>query len=272
MGKRVQTVLCSQDNQVTILFTNTTSFDVMEVVSATVQRGKDIEEISSELQKFSEYSQIAQRTEGFIIDNTPFGDFESIVFVQEKEDKTFSLIEVGFYDYSTSKNIVQVAYDFLDFDEVEKSIDDFMNYKFEDDKYLSIIRDDNNCFFVESKEKLEDKIVKLRSIYQKYSKQEIEDSDLIIHVDTKYDLKDTMSFLNTNDHQEETIATIDFEEGISVDIQYLDTGEKASLKTFIFLRNGEGDYVPLEGNFSSIQDCIDYFKNWTMQDLKDELN
>ena len=270
MGKRVQTVLCSQDNQVIILFTNTTSFDVMEVVSSTIQRCKDIEEISSELQKFTEHSEIAQRIEGFTLDDSPFGDFESIVFVQEKEDKNFSLIEIGFYDYSTSKNVVQAAYDFIDFDEVEKSTSNLINYNFED-KFLSIICIDKNYFFIESKEKLEQIIYKAIGIYQKYSKQQNENSDLIIHVDTKYDLKDTMSFLNTDDHSGETIATIDFEEGISVDIQYFDTGVKTSLKMFIFLRSGEGDYVPLEGNFSSIQDCIDYFKNWTMQDLKDEL-
>lgn len=94
---------------------------------------------------------------------------------------------------------------------------------------------------------------------------------LITHIDTPYDLKDTMSFLNTDDHQEETIATIDFEDGISVDIQYFDNGNKTTLKMFIFLRNGEGDYCPMEGDFSSIQECIDYFDEWTMQDLKDEL-
>lgn len=96
-------------------------------------------------------------------------------------------------------------------------------------------------------------------------------NDLITNIDTQFDLKDTMSFLNTDDHDEETIATIDIDGGISVDIQYFDDDNKAVLKMFIFLMNGDGDYCPMNGDFSSIQECIDYFEKWTMVDFKNEL-
>ncbi len=93
----------------------------------------------------------------------------------------------------------------------------------------------------------------------------------IVSIDTSFSLDDTMSFLNTDDHQEETICTIDLRDGISVDIQYFDVGTKASLKLFIFRADGTGDYVPMDGNFYSIQKCIEYIKSMTIQDLKKEL-
>lgn len=94
---------------------------------------------------------------------------------------------------------------------------------------------------------------------------------LIINIDTEYPLEDTMSFLNTNDNQDETVCSIDFEDGISIDLHYIDTGKNCSLKPFIFLRSGEGDYVPIEDNFYSIQEAENHYNQWTLEDLKSEL-
>lgn len=97
------------------------------------------------------------------------------------------------------------------------------------------------------------------------------EQEVVKTIDTEYSIQDTMSYLNTNDNQEETICTLDLNEGISIDIQYLDTGKKTSLKIFIFKADGTGDYVPMEGNFYSIQECIDYINSIETEDLKEEL-
>lgn len=96
--------------------------------------------------------------------------------------------------------------------------------------------------------------------------------EILRHIDTTYELKDTLSFLNTKEHHEETIATIDFENDISVDIQFTNNVNTPCLKMFIFLRSGEGDYCSIDGNFYSIQECVDYFKGWSIEDLNEELN
>jgi len=85
MGTRVNVVLNVGEQEV-VLFTNTTSFDVQEVVLEEITKeGATLESVLISLLSFKQYSPIADREEGFCLDVAPYGDSEFIIDVRYDE-------------------------------------------------------------------------------------------------------------------------------------------------------------------------------------------
>ncbi|WP_152633264.1 hypothetical protein [Aliarcobacter butzleri] len=94
-------------------------------------------------------------------------------------------------------------------------------------------------------------------------------SSLIINVDTEFSLDDTMSYLNTEDWQEEIIATINFIDDIIADIIYYDTGFETYLYIVLESNDGTSGATDIDGKFNNILDCINFFKDWDINKLNE---
>lgn len=121
MGTRVTTVLQYANKTKTddIFFSNTTSFNTIEVLDEkikelTLSHGS-LEDLREYLLDYKQYSNIANREEGFILDSDePFGDFEYILFVRESEDNTFTLSKMDYLSYMQVANLSQKTLNYLE--------------------------------------------------------------------------------------------------------------------------------------------------------------
>jgi len=87
MGTRVNVVLNVGEQEV-VLFTNTTSFDVQEVVLEAIKKeGATMESVLTSLLTFKEYSSVRKKDEFFCIDETPYRNSEFLIDVRYDKDK-----------------------------------------------------------------------------------------------------------------------------------------------------------------------------------------
>ena len=128
MGKRVQIILSSKaelgKREIYFLFVNTTSFDELEILNTAAKECKCYDDLKEYLLEFTQFSNIANRNEGFTIDDEPFGDYEYIVLVQENDNNEFTITKMYFFDYSVSKTQIEEKFNFFDEINIESLIAD----------------------------------------------------------------------------------------------------------------------------------------------------
>ena len=148
MGKRVQIILSSKaelgKREIYFLFVNTTSFDELEILNTAAKECKCYDDLKEYLLEFTQFSNIANRNEGFTIDDEPFGDYEYIVLVQENDNNEFTITKMYFFDYSVSKTQIEEKFNFFDYDVQNPWKYNFVNYhhnfeKDEEAKFATVI-------------------------------------------------------------------------------------------------------------------------------------
>jgi len=86
MGTRVNVVLNVGEQEV-VLFANTTSFDVQEVVLEAIKKeDATLTSVLISLLSFKQYSPVTNKEEGFYLDETPYGDSEFVIDVRYDEN------------------------------------------------------------------------------------------------------------------------------------------------------------------------------------------